>query len=840
LTAPTRATAPTTVAFTHDHSLRYSHMLSTLTKDHIRPLIELNDQVNKLTAQEREINSTRIVVLGDQSHGKSSLLEALSGVDLPRGEDIKTRVPLVMQLRKCPDGDEECAYISRAGVSPVKIALREVAARVDEFTAAIAGDDKAVKDEPINLKVLRHDQDDMTLVDLPGITRVAREGQGGDGKQLEGMILGMCRKYAEPPESIILNVASAMVDFSTSASLQLSQELDPEGRRTLLCVTKIDQHKESGLAKKIRAAVDTMKLRAELIFAVRNRKQEENDQALSLAKARQLETECIASDIELTEGAELHGYGLGILHLSQQLVKIQLQRIIETLPATAKAIRRKLDELQRRLAEIGHPMEDEQACKLKAMMLADECHEALCKEREGRAQQATGAATSEGEVIEIELCVHDMLKARSEYPCSKRPGNERVIMADGLNVSLSIYPNGTTVNPAPHYMDVCISINAFPPGVKSVSMDSTIDLCCKNANEDLIKSEQLDHVWDKTQGWGPSPFMMGAEMGKLKGAYILRATIFVKQYTADEGSLLKRLWCATINELDTGLVTAVDKVHANRKFFSKEFGMKLGAAARARSGSNCMPGAINHEVPIEILRDLRKGLPSVAQRYVTVFSEVTDEKVKDIIGSSVDSKMHPKLMRLMLATASSVLEHHTELALKESGRMLQWEDRVTHTSNHYYMDIVQQLRREILKDDQSEEVWMTKPPYLKHLDFSKLSKQSNAEQELVDLQIKTFAYWKMMKKRLVDYLQLSTRANLSADFVDALRKAFRESIEHASDMTALMAPDDSLGRERSSLSRRITDLKEADHLLKAAETTFDLSGNITVSAGFKRKESTSA
>lgn len=54
-------------------------MLSGLTKEHVRPLIELNDLINKLTEQEREINSTRIVVDGDQSHGKSSLLEALSG-----------------------------------------------------------------------------------------------------------------------------------------------------------------------------------------------------------------------------------------------------------------------------------------------------------------------------------------------------------------------------------------------------------------------------------------------------------------------------------------------------------------------------------------------------------------------------------------------------------------------------------------------------------------------------------------------------------------------------------------------------------------------------------------
>ena len=42
-------------------------MLATLTKAHVRPLIDLNDQVNQLTSRESEINSTRIVVQGDQS-----------------------------------------------------------------------------------------------------------------------------------------------------------------------------------------------------------------------------------------------------------------------------------------------------------------------------------------------------------------------------------------------------------------------------------------------------------------------------------------------------------------------------------------------------------------------------------------------------------------------------------------------------------------------------------------------------------------------------------------------------------------------------------------------------
>ena len=54
----------------------------------------------------------------------------------------------------------------------------------------------------------------------------------------------LCREYMKPNESIILNVVSTMVDFSTSASLQMSRELDSNGDRTMLRVTKVDQHQK--------------------------------------------------------------------------------------------------------------------------------------------------------------------------------------------------------------------------------------------------------------------------------------------------------------------------------------------------------------------------------------------------------------------------------------------------------------------------------------------------------------------------------------------------------------------------------------------------------------------
>jgi hypothetical protein len=73
-------------------------------EQHIRPLMDLKDCVHALTYQETSINSTRIVMAGDQFHGKmTSSLEALCGVDLPRGEGIQTRVPLVLQLRQAQE-----------------------------------------------------------------------------------------------------------------------------------------------------------------------------------------------------------------------------------------------------------------------------------------------------------------------------------------------------------------------------------------------------------------------------------------------------------------------------------------------------------------------------------------------------------------------------------------------------------------------------------------------------------------------------------------------------------------------------------------------------------------
>lgn len=124
--------------------------------------MDLNDRVNALTFQETQVNVTRIVVAGDQSHGKTSQLEALCGVDLPRGEGIVTRVPLILQLRQCQEEeDDEYACISvqvtnvLGGTTLHKenISLDQIGSKVREYTTTAAGKGKNIVDCPIEVKI---------------------------------------------------------------------------------------------------------------------------------------------------------------------------------------------------------------------------------------------------------------------------------------------------------------------------------------------------------------------------------------------------------------------------------------------------------------------------------------------------------------------------------------------------------------------------------------------------------------------------------------------------------------------------------------------------------------
>eukprot|EP00928_Gymnodinium_smaydae_P001874 TRINITY_DN10670_c1_g1_i1.p1 TRINITY_DN10670_c1_g1~~TRINITY_DN10670_c1_g1_i1.p1 ORF type:complete len:411 (-),score=72.98 TRINITY_DN10670_c1_g1_i1:56-1288(-) len=380
-----------------------------VAKDQLRPLVKLNDALRELASLEQDINVTSIVVVGDQSHGKSSVIEALSGIDLPRGEDIQTRLPLVLQLRRCAQPHEECAILSAEGIAERSIDLKDIADEVRKITTDVAGDGKDVLDKEVELKVLKVDQDDLTLIDLPGMTRVAVKGQH---EEIEETITNMYKRYMTPEESILLNVVSAMVDFSTSKSLKLSRDLDSLGRRTILCVTKIDQHTDPGLVDKIGKAAEQLHLPPEHVFCVRNRSQPENDEEVDLAEARKREEEYFRSHREFEK---LPTTSLSVSALSRKLVALQYDKIQATLPVASSKIHARIMELDKALAELGPIMSTAAECRSLFQGRLASSLQTLRDESIGRISSTCDDEEFAGRSFELQLYIEDLAKARKAY-----------------------------------------------------------------------------------------------------------------------------------------------------------------------------------------------------------------------------------------------------------------------------------------------------------------------------------------------------------------------------------------------------------------------------------------
>lgn len=90
---------------------------------------------------------------------------------------------------------------------------------------------------PIVLNVYSPTCPDLTLIDLPGITRIPIEGQAQD---IERVTKNMCRNYVTDERTIILCVLPANMDMTLSDGLQMAREVDPKGHRTVGVVTKLD------------------------------------------------------------------------------------------------------------------------------------------------------------------------------------------------------------------------------------------------------------------------------------------------------------------------------------------------------------------------------------------------------------------------------------------------------------------------------------------------------------------------------------------------------------------------------------------------------------------------
>ncbi|KAH6689227.1 dynamin-A, partial [Plectosphaerella plurivora] len=222
---------------------------------------DLLNTVNKLqdlvfnTIGSDSLDLPQIVVVGSQSAGKSSVLENIVGRDfLPRGSGIVTRRPLILQLINVPDEDDGAPEPADPYRSPSQARRSEwaefhhipnrrftdfsdVKREIENETSRVAGSNKGINRQPINLKIYSPNVLNLTLVDLPGLTKVPIGDQPGD---IEKQTRNLISEYIAKPNSIVLAVSPANVDIVNSEALKLARHVDPLGRRTIGVLTKVD------------------------------------------------------------------------------------------------------------------------------------------------------------------------------------------------------------------------------------------------------------------------------------------------------------------------------------------------------------------------------------------------------------------------------------------------------------------------------------------------------------------------------------------------------------------------------------------------------------------------
>lgn len=108
---------------------------------------------------------------------------------------------------------------------------------ISKETEAKVGRNAGISPAPINLRIYSPNVLTLTLVDLPGLTRVP---VGDQPRDIERQIRDMIVKYIAKSNAIILAVTAANIDLANSDGLKLAREVDPEGQRTIGVLTKVD------------------------------------------------------------------------------------------------------------------------------------------------------------------------------------------------------------------------------------------------------------------------------------------------------------------------------------------------------------------------------------------------------------------------------------------------------------------------------------------------------------------------------------------------------------------------------------------------------------------------
>ena len=302
------------------------------------------------------IDLPQIAVVGGQSAGKSSVLENFVGRDfLPRGSGIVTRRPLILQLITGPVEYGEFLHCKGKKFMDFLSIMKEI----EDETDRVTGTSKGISNLPINLRVYSPHVLSITLIDLPGLTKIA---VGDQPQDIEQQIKDMIMQFICKETCLILAVTPANTDLATSDALTLAKSVDPEGLRTIGVLTKLDLMDEGTDARDI---IDNK------VYALRrgyvpvvNRSQKDITGKKDIKAAVAAERKFFLTHPAYRNIADK----CGTPFLQKQLNAQLTNHIRDTLPSLRDKLQKQMLGLEKEVEQFKHWRPDDPSIKTKALL----------------------------------------------------------------------------------------------------------------------------------------------------------------------------------------------------------------------------------------------------------------------------------------------------------------------------------------------------------------------------------------------------------------------------------------------------------------------------------------
>jgi GTPase SAR1 family protein len=329
-----------------------------LIYEKMKKFISIIDELRDFGLQSY-VSLPRIAVLGLQSAGKSSLLESIVGFDfLPRGEGVVTRRPLELRLVHAVDVKEPYGIFEKYSADKIKD-FNKIRDKIIEYTNKDAGLRKGIINTPITLTVYSENCPDLSLVDLPGITKIPVK-DSDHPMNIEELTTNLALSYVRDPRTIILCTVQANIDLSTSDAIKIAKQIDLNGERTICALTKVDLVDRGSEILNI-LNNDEVVLKYGYV-AVKNRSAQDIKENVTVQQGLEIEERFFSQDKYI----DFKNRGLvGTKNLVNRLSLILSKNIQASLPQIIKELREKIEQTERELRELGNPLPDQSSDKLQ-------------------------------------------------------------------------------------------------------------------------------------------------------------------------------------------------------------------------------------------------------------------------------------------------------------------------------------------------------------------------------------------------------------------------------------------------------------------------------------------